>query len=409
MQNLSKINVFLASLNLILAISGYSFITLLFVPSNAIDSGASQAVTMPYRAFCFLIALFLIFFNLDLRLKINWIIKLFLFFWIIYIIRIFYDLELRNDIFFVKEGKILYYSFSFLICLIPLISVIFSYKYINFNLVLYGSLTLLGISMIYAFFNNENFSTDLTNRVSVNVALNPISYGEVGAKSILLGFFVLTTPKKNLLLKILMIAFIVMGFLTIGRAASRGPLVGVVVGIFFLMISKQKKIINSFFLLIIGIFLIFIFQNFLIDFLGFLSPALKSRVLASIYENDTSDRNILYQEALNQFYNFPLLGDLFVLEPENGKGINAHNIILDSLMGLGLIGGLIIIIIFVKSIIAAFKMLKNKLDFSWFALILIFQIFLGMLSNSFYTDQLLSFGIFICLYTDYTYSKNLKK
>ncbi|MBW7676616.1 O-antigen ligase family protein [Chryseobacterium chendengshani] len=388
----SKFISFCSSLNLILTIAGYSFITTFLLPFNAAAEGMSQLITIPYRILVLSLSLVIIFTLFKERIKTNYWIKFLLFFWILYIARIIFDLSFRFDDFFTSESKFLYYSFVFFISFVPFLSIVYSYKYIYFDKVLIYSVVLLVISMIASLFSDSMLEEN--SRLTGNIALNPISYGEVGAKAILLSGF-LFYKYKSLFIKIILIGVIALGFFTLGRAASRGPLLGMFIAVFFYLIATQRNLVKSIITLLMCSLLVIIFQNYIIDFIGFLSPTLKARVEASIYENDSSSRDELFTAGINQFLDHPLFGNYFVLYPESGKGINTHNMVIDVLMSLGLIGGLFFIALLIKGIYSSYELIKEKSALNWVGSLFIFSIVSAMVGATFYMDSFFSVIMFL--------------
>lgn len=393
----TKIISFCSSLNLILTIAGYSFITTFLLPLSGGSDGLSQIVTIPYRIVVLFLSLIIIFLLIKDKLKINHWVRCLIFFWILYICRIVFDLSFRFDNFFTLESKYLYYSFVFFISFIPFLSLVFSYKYIDFDIVLKCSILLLTISMVASLFSNSMLEEE--SRLTGNIALNPISYGEVGAKAIILSVFFFTRNRKWVS-KTALFCIIILGFLTLGRAASRGPLLGMFIVLIFYIVSIQKNPIKTIVSLVFLLALIYVFQNYIIDFTGVLSPTLKARVEASVYENDTSSRGELFTDGIQQFLNNPLLGDYFVLYPETGKGINTHNMIIDTFMCLGMIGGIMLIILIVRGIFISYKLMQKRSHINWIGSLFIFSIVSAMVGTTFYMDPFFSVMMLLCFVAD---------
>ncbi|MBW8523158.1 O-antigen ligase family protein [Chryseobacterium chendengshani] len=237
---------------------------------------------------------------------------------------------------------------------------------------------------------------DENSRLTGNVGLNPISYGEVGAKSIILGGFLFVRSRK-LFMKIIVIAVILLGFATLGRAASRGPLLSLFIVTFFYFIAARKNPVVAILTFLFSCVFIIVFQQYIIDLLGFLSPTLKLRVEASLYENDSSDRGELFIGGINQFLDHPLFGNYFVLYPESGKGINTHNMIIDVFMSLGMIGGLLLIVLMIKGIASSYKIIKMRSSINWIACLFVFSVISSMVSTSFYMDPFFSVMLFLTI------------
>lgn len=392
-MNQKNITSFLTNLNLIMAIAGYSFFTTMFLPVGGDVENVSQFITIPYRAFILLISLILILLNIRNKIKLDGSTKLLLFFWLIYMIRIYFDLELRDN-YFTDASKFLYYTFTLFVCFIPLLSLLLTTRHINFHKVAVYSLVLLIISMILPILTNTVVDEA---RVGGNVALNPISYGEVGAKSIIFSLYFFFGTKLNKFYKFVLVGVILLGLITIGRSASRGPLLGSILVAMFYFFSRQKHPAVRVAIVLFTLLIFIVFQSYFIDLIGIFSPTLQTRLEASIYEGDNSDRDVLFKMGIEQFMNNPFFGDYFVLYPESGKGINSHNIIIDSFMGLGIFG-VIFLILMLKGLFTAFKILKGNFNNMWIALLLVFQLFGAMVSSAFYMEPLISIMFFLNFY-----------
>jgi O-antigen ligase len=381
-----KIISFLSNWNLVLMIAGYSFFTTLLFPIIGNVEVSSRLITLPYRSIILGVSLLLILYTIKQKKFYPLEVKLVILFFIFHFIRFFFDLELRDD-FFNTDAKILYYTFLIFVSFIPFYATISSLKHIDFTKVALYSLILLSITMLLSIVLDSGEQE--FDRLSGNVGLNPISYGQVGAFGIVLSFYFLwNKQKKSIFFNIFLILSIILGFVTLGRAASRGPLLALVLCWLFYIFSKQKKPLISIVILVVIFLLIYILQDFLISAVGAISPTLETRILASLQDGDSSGRDELYQQGWQQFIDNPVLGSYFVLEPESGKGINSHNIIIDALMSFGLFGGLLIIYLIIKSLFFASKLVKNR-QLIWVAQFLVIIIIGSMVSSSFYMDALL--------------------
>ena len=94
-----SINIFLSTLNFILFFVGYELIVSIFIPASLTEASASQIITIPYRGMALFISLLVILINFRIKLiNIPSGLKMLLFFWIILIIRMFYDIFIDTEI-----------------------------------------------------------------------------------------------------------------------------------------------------------------------------------------------------------------------------------------------------------------------------------------------------------------------
>ena len=86
----------------------------------------------------------------------------------------------------------------------------------------------------------------------------------------------------------------------------------------------------------------------------------------------------------------PVTGDRFAIIHADGKFIYSHNMLLDALMGTGIIGGLVFAAMYVSSITDSYRIAKHDLSYLWIVLILIQHITAGMTSSAFYLKPVIT-------------------
>ena len=184
-----KLKEYLSTLNLIMLVSGYAFVTSLFVPIVSNVEVVTTLVTVPYRALILLLSLVVLFLHLTGHRQITYFTKLYIVFWILLLFRMFYDLEIRDD-FFVSDSlrnKLWLYSIG--VCFISMISVLLSIRSINFKMCFWGIYLTTTISMILSLKANEALFMNDIGRLEGNVALSSISFGHSGVLGALLSLF----------------------------------------------------------------------------------------------------------------------------------------------------------------------------------------------------------------------------
>lgn len=401
MKNTSKLNTFLSTLNFVLCFVGYQLATSLLLPTSSDLEGISRTVTVPYRAFALIISLLVIFLNIKrkpekthLALKVLWV------FWLALIIRIFYDTNIRTDVQIGSTMQLWLYIFG--IVLPAMFSVLKSYQVIDLNKALKWVFTGTVITMLLSLFNNSSLlmrADEITGRVDANLALNTIGFGHIGTSGILLSLFLLSKGGSGLIKKVFLITVVLLSSFIMIRSGSRSPVVALVVVMLFWMFARGKNIVLGFSFTLIVALSIILFIDPILNLMGGISPVMESRLRAGIYENYSSGRDLLYAEAWNAFLDSPIFGKQFALFNYFGEFIYSHNIILDALMGLGLIGGLALIYILWISLKSSYRLIKIDDTEFWICLLLIQQIVMNMFSGAFYYNQLLNvLLVFIFLY-----------
>ncbi len=401
MTRTSKINIFLSTLNFVLCFVGYQLATSLFLPISSDLEGISRTVTVPYRAFALFISLLVIFLNIRKKVgKIPPAMKVLWIYWFALIIRIFYDTNIRIDVHIKDTVQLWMYIFG--ICLPAMISVMISYRFIDLDKALKWIFLGVVLTMLLSLFNNLALvmhADEITERIEGNLAFNSIDFGHLGTMGIVLSLFILSKRGGSIIKKIGLIAVMLLSFFIMARAASRSPIVALVAILVFWLFAKGKKVVLGVSITAVAIGLLIVFIEPILNFMGNISPVLELRLRASIFEGDTSARNLIYEQAFHAFLNSPIVGEQFALFDNFGGFIYSHNIVLDSLMGLGLLGGIAMIYILWIAIKNSYVMIKNNDPHFWICLILIQQIILSMFSGAIYYDQLLNLLItFVFLY-----------
>ncbi len=404
----TRFNIFISTLNFVLLFVGYQVITGIFLPSSSDLEGISRAVTIPYRAFALLISLLAIGLNLKRKsIKFPIGLKLLLVYWGLLIIRIFYDLNLREDI-YIRESFQLW-MFIFGMCIPAIISVYKSFEAINLDLAFYWIIGLIALTLVITFFSNQTLlmnSEELIGRQSANIALNTISFGHLGTMGIILALFFFTKRNTNLFMKVLLIIFIIMATFSMLRAGSRGPIFSLLIVLLFWMFSQRKDILIGLVSLILIFSVIFIFLEQILDFIGNVSPIMEDRLRASIYEKDTSAREPYYKYALQAFLEHPFLGKQFAIFRGEEGYIYPHNIMLEAFMATGIIGGGVFLTFLVISLKKSYILIKKNAEHFWLSLILIHQIMYNTTSGTFYENYLLS-GLLCAIFIYYKINKTL--
>ena len=389
--NKTKFNVFISTLNFVLSFIGFLLATSIFLPAVSNMEGITQKVTVPYRAFALLISLIVILVNYRTPFrKLSLPVTAVLLFWVILIIRIIYDV-LYSGVHLKGTSQLWFYIF--LICIPGFFSVMVSYKSIDLDKSLWWIFILTAMTMVLTLFSNQALligTNEVSGRQGGNAAISTIAFGHFGTSSILLGLFALFKKDIKTYLKIISIPLIILGTFCMLRAGSRGPVMALLVVVFFWVFSSQKNLGLSILKLLVIAVITVIFTDFLLTLIGNISPIIESRLRVTIYEGSTGGRDPYYTHAVKAFLDSPVWGKQFALYFPDKTFDYAHNILLDALMGLGLIGGILLTYFLAVAIKKTYLAIKYKDRHYWIFLILLQQIVFNMLSSSFYYNPLLS-------------------
>ncbi len=407
--SIENINKTLSTLNFVLCFVGYQLVTSLFLPATSDIEGISRTVTIPYRAFALLIAILVIIINIKKKpLYTPFAFKLFIFYWVMLVLRIFYDLNIRSGVNLKETNQLWLYVFG--ICIAALLSIYKSIAYIDLNKAFNWILILSTLTLIFTLFSNQRIYIDsnlITTRPNANLALNTIEFGYLGTTVAILSLYFIIKNNTSKLKKIIGILVVVLSVFVMLRAGSRGPLVALIVTIFFFLFVRSRNFFIGVAVLGISLLLISFFIDSILEILGNISPIIESRLRMTIYDKDLSDRESFYGAAIKAFLESPIWGKQFAIFRSDGHYSYSHNIILDALMGLGIIGAGAMIFFLVASLKKAYLIIKRLDDNYWISLIFIQQLFFSMTSGALYHDQLLTALLtYLLLYKSFKIKEN---
>jgi O-antigen ligase len=285
-----------------------------------------------------------------------------------------------------------------------------THKYINYHKAFIWIYVGSFITLVLSLFNNPTLlssAEEITQRAGGNLAFNSIAFGHLGTTGVIMSLFILSKYEKmSIVTKVLVIGIMLLSFFVMLRAGSRSPIVALFVVLIFWLFARGKNIVLGTTVSLIALFLIVIFMDQILGFIGDISPVMEFRLRASIYEGDSSGRDPIFETAFQAFLDKPILGKQFAMF-DNGDFGYSHNLILDSLMGLGIFGGLAIVYILWIAIKKSYYFVKNKDSNYWISLILIQQIVLSMLSGAIYYSQLINVLLVFVFISNYSKTQTL--
>ena len=291
-----------------------------------------------------------------------------LLFWMLYSFRLVYDISYKNIIF---DSPFYVYSFAFGNCFLPAIAFTLSGKYVDINQLKKSTVKFLifvnvitSIIVIYTLggLSIESFSRRamITNDES-KLVLNGIIISYTGEVLCIVSFALILLNKEIKKVKLLL-AFL-LGLFNLIIGSSRGPMLSFLFcSLFIIFVSLMRirmtyanimKIIS----VVIGI-VIFYFI-FLITLFKTTKISIILRLI-SLFESggttDMDERPLFFKSAWNQFLSYPILGDQYLSRYSN---YYPHNIYLEVLMSLGIIGAVVFIGIHIFSFHKALTLLKD--------------------------------------------------
>jgi O-antigen ligase len=315
-----------------LSFAGFPAISFLSL-ALGIVADQSRLLTVPYRGLVLALSL-IVFFSAWQRHSLHFhhrTHRLILIFWTVYLFRMAYEISAHGGELTVPSFYIVGYAFG--ICL---------GSALGFLQPLDDRVQRLAPWFIWAFAVTANLSgvifrgeeIALTERLSVNELLNPISYGQCAVTQIILTAY-LTLRTKNGLRATALILTAVPAVYILATTASRSPLLsllagGVLVAIYgFKMNAKHRTYAGlavSAIVVLVGLRYLFLSDS-----------ALTTRVAYTIEDlrhGGEVDRFVLWRAAWDQYVSSPFIGRGLEI---TGVGY-PHNLAIESLMTMGFVG-----------------------------------------------------------------------
>ena len=184
----------------------------------------------------------------------------------------------------------------------------------------------------------------------------------------------------------------------IGIGASKGSIVALALSLLVIFFVNRKV---NFRFLILFIFSFLVIYNAELLFLGTLKDRFTHSLDVNLYSSERELRYYLWNFSIDKFIDNPIFG--YSLEISNNdleilsSPAYSHNIILESLLSLGFIGGsVLVIIIIIMTINNGIYIAKNKLDESWILLLFLIAFYQNMFIGNLYSGAIW-FWFFVCL------------
>jgi len=299
-------------------------------------------------------------------------------FWTLYTIRFVYDAYIRDmPMAMTTYDDLLFYIFG--MCFIPMVAMLL---YDNLRVMasaITASLAVLGGTCMAILLVSRDLLYSDFGRLRVEGGLNQITLGHLGVSLVVLCLFLLFAHKPILRVpRFILAALIVLGLLVVGLASSRGPVLALVV-LFPLLIffairqGTRLRTVGVVVIVAIGIPL----GASAVKGLG---SNIEERILATAgqAESGSESRLDLWQSAWEDFANYPLIGRAL----EGRYEMYPHNLILESFMATGLLGGVAFVWLLLAGLRAALSLIANSTDQAWLGFLYIQMTVYGFFSGA---------------------------
>jgi O-antigen ligase len=344
--------------------------------------GQEMAIIM--RTFVLAISLLLISLTSSRIKKVNRVyVMIFGLFWVIYLLRMLVDTLAYSEL--LSKSASYYWIFALCVCLVPALALIGASMEEAIRKAFYVTWIMMAISsallVVYGSTFETSFDGSLLNTGRMGLPnLNPISVGHLGVSLVICSvWYLYGSLGASCSLRKFSLITILIGLYLLTTSASRGPLVALfVVGLVFLLKVNFLKALKGLILLSVITTFLLMLKNVDLENLSIVT-----RILGIIDGEDLSLRlrQTAFLGAWEQFLQNPFLGDFL---EEKSTGFYPHNIILESFMATGIMGGLLMIAIITASLIKSLRMIRAGSYNGWLGLMFIQYLIDSQFSGSLY-------------------------
>jgi len=337
----------------------------------------SRIVTVPYRAIYLILCTFaLLYFTWHKSVKVHINFLPVLVFWFFYFIRATFDTFFRIDQ--IKMAISDFWLFAFLLSFFPMLPLLakINLKTIATTKIFVFCMAVF-LNVMSVVYNYQSFSNPKLGRLGANLILNAITSGQIGVTLVVMSLTFFHSKKGWVTASLS--ALVVLGLANVVFAASRGPVMQLVIMLLLFLFFNLKRIGYKKF----SVFLIFFacLGMYFSDYFAVYNNLV--RRLGSTGQAGYDDlRYVLFTGAWEQFLSHPLLGDLI-----EGRAFGGypHNIFLESLMAMGVFGGMVMTYIFIYSFNNSLVLMRFR-STDWIGCLLVMQLVAQFTSGSIYSS-----------------------
>lgn len=308
-------------------------------------------------------------------------------FWIAYLLRIYVNTS--DDPGNLSRNPTEYWVWSVGACLLPMLGLLTYPRSSRDYLATSYRVSLIALTLAAAFvaltgsgsFSKSGMTYDI-GRLNI-VSLNPISVGHLGVSLLLLSMWPFVHQTGQTWQKAIYGLLGMLGLYLLLAAASRGPIAALVLVILFYIAAQDFKRFAK----ILPILVLLLWATSKLGTYLESSENYKvfDRVESALSGEDKSvvGRQVAYAGAAQQFLEHPVFGD--TLEEKQTR-YYPHNVILESYMATGLVGGISFTLLIGYGIFVAFKVAKARSKHGWIALVFIQYLVGAQFSGALYTS-----------------------
>ncbi len=290
--------------------------------------------------------------------RITWGGLFILIFWVLYSVRLIYDISYRGILHLQEQSPFETYSFAFGSCLLPTIGLVFTSKYIDLDKIpnkVFWVLLIANVSIILLLTTNIGFSLSLfSDRATVRndktggkQVINPITIAHFGSSLFLTALSMLTIFRNNRFFKrIVLYLALCLGLLVLVVGSSRSPMIYTIVltvMIFFAHFKSQSLNIKYLLNVVVVSFCLSVAVVKISQLVSNSEISIISRFLSFADDRKKGgkeERDFEYDSAWKGFMESPIIGNKYIQDYDYSY---PHNVFLETLMALGVVGMFILL------------------------------------------------------------------
>jgi len=349
-------------------ICGYEFLS--FFP-DLLDI-ENRTISVTFRILVGLVCLIII---LKEKMQINRNVNFLFLFMFLYVFRFLYETVVNGHL--IVLPILDYWGYLILGSILPMLALLTKID----DKVLSKSLKIMFVILLFinimGLMNNQEYVLDAHGeervRADANSGLNTITFANMALNLILASLLIMTKSRY----KLFFLIPIGIAVVNMGIAGSRGPILQLVLIAFFFWYKNHEKIKLKFVIPIL-ISLTGIIYYFSTKYDAF--KMLTARFTESQTNEGGSDysRFMYLKGGWEQFLNSPFVGDSVEVKP---YGVYPHNMLVESFMSLGILGGILCIVILYVTFKKALLLLKKE-EIIWLVLIFLSNLIVTFTSGS---------------------------
>lgn len=299
-------------------------------------------------------------------------------FWTAYVTRFVYDAYVRDMPMAVTTySDLLFYVFG--MCFVPMLALLLYGSVRGMALAVGTSLTVVSGTCIAILLFSRDLLYSNFGRLRAEGGLNEITLGHLGVSLVTLCLFLLCCRIPLLRIsKAVYLTLIVFGLTVVGLASSRGPLLSLLILFLLMMIFafRQGRGMQS--LAVAAIVALLIPSGFVA--LKSMGSNIDERIAVTFAqaESRSEARFDLWQSAWEDFLDHPLTGRAL----EGRYDMYPHNLLLESFMATGIVGGAAFVWLLVAGLCAALRLILSTTDRAWLGFLFIQMLIYGTFSGA---------------------------